>query len=65
MIRAHHAINPAHACHSADILTPTERHAERAVQPVPRETTPIRERAMRWGDDPAIRAILESIRGNP
>jgi hypothetical protein len=65
MIRAHHAINPNHAVHSADVLTAPERHADHAVQHVPRATTPIRERAMKWGDVPRIADILNSIRGTP
>jgi len=64
LIRARHAINPAHACHSADVLTPTERAAERDKHGfVPRGTLVYRDTACKWGDVQHIRDMLESIRG--
>lgn len=64
MIRANKAPRPDSACHSADVLTPTERAAER----LPKGFTPpqrlvYRDRDMRWGDDPEIRKQLEKLRG--
>jgi len=64
MIRAHNALRPDAACHSADVLTAPERAAagrrqrEEARAPAAVERTP----GMRWGDVPAIRSILTSWR---
>jgi len=64
MIRAKKAPRADSACHSADVLTPTERAAEQ----LPKGFTPpthlvYRDRDMCWGDDPEIRKQLEKLRG--
>jgi hypothetical protein len=64
MIKARNTLRPDAACHSADVLTPTERAAER----LPRGFTPpqklvYRNSDMRWGDDPKIRKQLMKIKG--
>lgn len=64
MIRAKHAPRPDAACHSADVLTPTEHAAEK----LPKGFTPpqqlvFRDHACKWGDDPQIRSQLEKLRG--
>jgi hypothetical protein len=64
MIRARHAPRADSCCTSAEILTPPERvasrrdHSEHVLDMVPRGTS-----ALRWGDCPRIRVVLESIRG--
>lgn len=69
MIRARNALRPDAACHSSDVLTPVERSAEKAIKGTqawlrrePRSTPPPANRPLKWGDIPAIRAILESLR---
>lgn len=65
MIRAHNALRPDAACHSADVLTPPERAAaarqqrEEANAPGAATRTP----RLRWGDCPEIRRILDLWRG--
>ena len=56
-IRSRHAINPQHACHSADVLTGPERATQRAER-----TVEVKVRAMTWGDHPRLRKLLESLR---
>jgi len=60
LIRASRTLRPDAACHSADVLTPTERAAEFARP----DRLVFRERDMKWGDEPAIRAVLQKIRGD-
>jgi hypothetical protein len=64
MIRAAKAPRFSSQCASSDQLTAPERHADLAMQHVPRGTTPIRERAMKWGDVESIRTVLNQIRGD-
>lgn len=64
-IRARHAINPAHACHSADVLTPTERAVEYLGRQIrlPTLPAPVDHHRLKWGEVPAIAKLLNSIRG--
>jgi len=65
MIRARNALRPDAACHSSDVLTPVERSAERAIKGTQKwlrqPAEPKADRPMKWGDVPAIRAILQSL----
>ncbi|WP_164931716.1 hypothetical protein [Dyella sp. M7H15-1] len=65
MIRARNALRPDAACHSADVLTPVERAADREKKPHhPKPQTqsePRHDRQLKWRDVPAIRAILQSL----
>ena len=67
MIRAHNALRPDAACHSADVMTAPERAADaghpREEAHAPRAAT--RAPALRWGDCPEIRRILDLWRGKP
>lgn len=64
MIRAHNAIRADAACHSADVLTPTERAADRLPSHFTKpEQLVYRDKAMCWGDVPEIRSLLLSLRG--
>ena len=63
MIRAHRAPRPDSACHSADVLTPTERAADRVLLRVAATTPPKPATGLKWADDPDIRTILQSLRG--
>lgn len=49
MVKAHKALNPSHACHSADVLTPVERAAERHFW------RPIKPATTKLGDIPTIK----------
>lgn len=63
MIRAKRAPRHDAACHSADVLTPTERAANNLPKGFAKPSQLVfREHGMRWGDDPEIRALLLSIR---
>ena len=62
MIRPGRQPRPDSACHSADVLTPTERAADRVTLRVAAATQPKPAAGMKWADDPDIRTILESIR---
>lgn len=63
-VRMRNAINPQHACHSADVLTPTERAASyQALQIAPARSVEVKCRPMQWQDVPRIRKQLEAIRG--
>lgn len=63
MIRARRSPNPNHACHSSDVLSPTEKSCQ-IHQLQKRKTTPS-DGGRTWGDDARIRTILESIRSKP
>jgi hypothetical protein len=68
MIRARNALRSDAACHSADVLTPTERAVEVRMRHGPEsfaapEALIYRNAAMRWGDVPEIRALLMTLRG--
>ncbi len=71
MTKARNAIRSDAACHSADVLTPTERAVEmsrtRRTKPSPAFVKPeelvYREKVMQWGDVPEIRMLLSRIRG--
>ena len=63
MIRAHRAPRPDSACHSADVLTPTERAADRVPLRVAATTPPKAATGLKWADDPDIRTILTMLRG--
>lgn len=64
MIRANKAPRPDSACHSADVLTPTERAAERLPKGFATPSQLVfRDHDMRWGDDPKIRAVLMKLKG--
>lgn len=56
MIRARRLRRPAADCHSADVLTPPERHVARRERP--RHERP-KVRRWTWADDPAIRSVLQ------
>jgi len=61
MIRARKAPRPDAACHSADVLTPPERSAERHLAQI--HTLPVRTgHHACWGDVPEIRDILLSAK---
>lgn len=63
MIRAKRAPRPDAACHSADVLTPTERAADQLPRGFAKPSQLIfREHGMRWGDVPEIRKQLEKLR---
>lgn len=57
-IRVRHAINPQHACHSADVLTGPERATQRAAR-----TVEVKVRAMTWGDVSRIKKLLDQSGG--
>lgn len=64
MVKARNVLRHDAACHSADVLTPTERAAEK----LPKGFTPpaqlvFRDKPMRWGDDPKIRQVLMKLKG--
>ena len=64
MIRAHNALRPDAACHSADVMTAPERAAGRRQSH--RDVVTVRQLpvgAVRWGDCPEIRRILDLWRG--
>lgn len=65
-MRARNAIRSDAACHSADVLTPTERAAERLPSgfALPAQLV-FRDKAMRWEDVPEIRNLLMKLKGNP
>lgn len=64
MIRARNVLRADAACHSADVLTPTEKAAERLPRGfVPPERLTYRDTDMTWGDVPALRAVLLSLKG--
>ena len=64
MIRARRAPRPDAACHSADVLTPTERAADKLPKGFAKpEQLVFREHGMRWGDDPEIRKQLLKLKG--
>lgn len=67
MIRARNALRADAACHSADVLTPTERAAERLPKQFSQPAQLVyRSTDMKWGDVPKLRAILLSLkRGKP
>lgn len=63
MVRARNAIRADAACHSADVLTPTERAASRRDFPVsPLPSLPYVAPPMKWKDVPHLRAALLFIR---
>lgn len=65
-VRMRNAINPQHACHSADVLTPTERAVSRVIYQPPCRVkfigAPCRV-GTTWGDVPRIRNLLDQLRG--
>jgi hypothetical protein len=65
VIRTRKAPRADAACHSADVLTPTERAAEsHELRPFARPDELVyRDHAMCWGDDPKIRNVLLKLRG--
>lgn len=64
MIRARNVLRAEAACHSADVLTPTERAADRLPSGFANPVQLVyRHKAMKWGDHPALRAILLSLKG--
>ena len=63
MIRPGRQPRPDSACHSSDVLTPTERAADRVPLRVAATTPRKAATGLKWADDPDIRAILESLRG--
>ncbi len=69
MIRAHNALRPDAACHSADVLTPPERaydpRAHRVINEGRAPAAATRPPGLRWGDCPEIRRILDLWRGKP
>lgn len=65
MLKAHNVLRADAACHSADVLTPTERAAEKLPKGfVPPPQLVYREKSMRWGDDPKIREALLKLKGD-
>jgi hypothetical protein len=74
MIRARNALRPDAACHSSDVLTPVERAASFRSGRRAGKTSAIkqglahpaelvyRDRPMKWGDVPEIRAVLLTLR---
>ena len=62
MIRPGRQPRPDSACHSADVLTPTERAADRVPLRVAATTPPKSATGLKWADDPEIRTILQSLR---
>lgn len=63
MIRAHGALRADAACHSADVLTPTERAAGRLPRGFAAPAQLVyRDRDMQWGDVPEIREALMKLR---
>ena len=64
MIKARNVLRPDAACHSADVLTPTERAADKLPKGFAKPAQLVfREHGMRWGDDPEIRKQLMKIKG--
>ena len=71
MIRPGRQPRPDSACHSADVLTPTEAAAQLAAQRIvwphackwTPPAAPSRDGVKTWADDPDIRAILQLLRG--
>ena len=63
MIRPGRQPRPDSACHSADVLTPTEREAESVPHHFVDATKMVyRDGGKTWADDPNIRTILQSLR---
>ena len=63
MIRPGRQPRPDSACHSADVLTPTERAADRSpiIQPeITRHKA--KDGGKTWADHPELRTILQSLR---
>jgi len=63
MIRPGRQPRPDSACHSSDVLTPTECAADRVPLRVAATTPPKPATGLKWADDPDIRTILQSLRG--
>jgi len=63
MIRPGRQPRPDSCCTSSDILTPTERGADRVPLRVAATTPPKAVTGLKWADDPEIRTILQSLRG--
>ena len=63
MIRPGRQPRPDSCCTSSDILTPTERAADRVPLRVAATTPPKPATGLKWADDPDIRTILQSLRG--
>ena len=65
MIRPGRTPNPSHACHSADVLTPTERAASRRDHV--RDVTKLipEPRCLTWAQVPHIAKVLQSLRSKP
>lgn len=64
VIKARNVLRTDAACHSSDVLTPTERAAERLPKGfVASEQLVFRDKPMRWGDDPTIRETLLKLKG--
>ena len=63
MIRPGRQPRPDSCCVSSDVLTSTERAAERPIiRPEITRHKAEPDAPMRWGDVPAIRSILNSLR---
>jgi len=63
LIRPGRQPRPDSACHSSDVLTPTERAADRVLLRVAATTPPKPATGLKWADDPDIRTILTMLRG--
>lgn len=65
MIRPRRQPRPDSCCTSADVLTPTERAADRVPRDFAKPAALVyRDGGKTWADDPDIRAILTMLRGN-
>jgi len=64
MIRPGRQPRPDSACHSADVLTPTERAADRVPLRVAATTPPKPVMGLKWADNIRIRTILQSLRAS-
>lgn len=64
MVKARNVLRADAACHSADVLTPTERAAEKLPKgfTAPAQLV-FRDQACKWGDDPKIREALLKLKG--
>ena len=63
MIRPGRQPRPDSCCTSSDILTPTERAADRVPLRVAATTPPKPATGLKWADAPHIADILKSCRG--
>jgi hypothetical protein len=61
MIRAKRTPRPDTCCSSADVVTPTERAAERPEGFTQPRAMVYRDGGKKWGDVPKIRELLMSL----